>query len=113
MSIVVGGSEALDLFNGDGFIDWAAAAGIFTQMIADVAENGRERDLLAHHSIGLGRFAFLNQSNVAGDVNPGRAGVTARYQVISFFQFRFDHADLVDDRPRRADLDAGAAEFTA
>ena len=71
------GSQAFEVANGDRVIHIAPAAGIFTPMGADAAENAGQGQVFHDDFERFLVFALSDHLNVALDVQSGRAGHTA------------------------------------
>jgi hypothetical protein len=101
--------KSLEFFDGDNTVDLTAAAGLFTGMIADVAQHLGKRGLFPDDCHGLGELLFTDETKIPGDINLRRAKGLAGDQGLpafpAFYQFL-----SVSNGAGGADLGAGPAE---
>src|SRR5450759_3891090 len=77
LAAVVVYGVALELADGDRFVDGPAVAGALARMGADVSAHRRERYLFTDDCHGFAGFALRDGANIARRIHPGRAAVGA------------------------------------
>ena len=93
-------------------VELVALTGILAVVHANVTQALGERNLLAHHRGGAGVLAVADVTQVARNIHVSGAARATGSHVIGIRLVLIEHIERVDDRARRAHLDAGPAKTT-